>query len=414
MDAVRGDGAPNWSTGGLHHAHWIWAQVTWTDVLTMMSICALISVLFLSAPATSPVFPAEQPGLRELAQKKNLILGTEVPLRNLQNNVDQGRFAATVDANFNMIELENELKPPAVWKGPQQYDFAAGDFVMGAPGKKGWADKHKMKVRGHVLVYAKDEGYTLPQWLKGPQGDVSKEQASKLLHDYIHAVVGRYKGKIAMWDVVNEAIDDRPNNGNPYNLRNTYWVRKLGPEFLVLAFKWAHEADPDAELYYNEYSVEGGGEKTKSMLALGKWLKEQGAPITGFGLQYHLGSRTKIAPGDGHYAVIEDIRKLGLAYQITELDVAMPVKSAAAGDPTRGLVPSDPADLDRQAEVYAAVLRMALSSKNCHGVQVWGFTDRYSWIPDFSRGRNGAALLFDADYKPKAAIKAVQAVLEGR
>ena len=353
------------------------------------------------------------PGLRELANRRHLVLGTEVPLRNLQNDADEGHFAATVDANFNMIELENELKPPAVWKGPREYDFSAGDFVVGAPGQKGWAQRHKVKVRGHVLIYAKDEGYTLPQWLKGPQGDVPKEQASALLHDYIRAVVGRYKGKIAMWDVVNEAIDDRPNNGNPFNLRSTYWFRKLGPEFLVLAFKWAHEADPKAQLYYNEYSVENGSEKGRSMLALGKWLKEQGAPITGLGLQYHIDYRTKIAPGDGYYGFIEEVRKLGLAYQITELDVAVPVKPTAPNDPERGPAPQDPADLERQAEVYASVFRMALASKNCHGVQTWGFTDKYSWIPGFSRGRNGAALLFDAEYRPKPAYSAVESVLKG-
>lgn len=389
------------------------------DVLTMMSILTLSSMLFLPILATEPVpvahrLPTEIKGLRELAQKRRLVLGTEVPLRNLTESVDQGKFAATVDANFNMIELENELKPPAVWLGPGNYNFEAGDFVMGAPGKKGWAAQHKMKVRGHVLIYAKDEGYTLPQWLKGPQGDVSKEKATEMLHEYIRTVAGRYKGKVAMWDVVNEAIDDRPNNGNPFNLRSNYWFRKLGPEYMVLAFKWAREADPRSELYYNDYSIEGGGPKWQSMLALGKWLKEQGAPITGFGLQYHIDCRTKIAPGDGHYGVIEDIRKLGLAYQITELDVAVPVKSVPAGDPTRGLVAQDPADLDKQAEVYASVFQMVLASKNCRGVQVWGFTDKYSWIPGFSRGRNGAALLFDADYQPKAAVKAVRAVLEGK
>lgn len=349
-----------------------------------------------------------------MAQRRHLTLGTEVPLRNIQNDPDQGRFGATVKANFTMIELENELKPPAVWTGPGQYNFSAGDFIVGAPGQQGWAQRNKMKVRGHVLVYAKDQGYTLPQWLKGPQGDVSKEQAAEMLHTYIRTIVGRYRGKIAMWDVVNEAIDDRPNNGNPFNLRSTYWFRKLGPEFIVMAFKWAHEADPKAELYYNEYSIEGGGEKSKSMLALGKWLKQQGTPITGFGLQYHIDAKTKIEPGDAHYAFIDEIRKLGLAYQITELDVAVPVKPSAPGDPAQGLYVQDPADLDRQAEVYASVMRMALTTNNCHGVQVWGFTDRYSWIPGFSRGRNGAALLFDADYQPKPAFAAVKTVLESR
>jgi endo-1,4-beta-xylanase len=284
---------------------------------------------------------------------------------------------------------------------------------LGEPGKEGWAQKHKMKLRGHVLIYARDEGYTLPQWIRASEKDITKEQAADLLHDYIRAVAGRYRGKVAMWDVANEAIDDRPND-NPFNLRNSFWFRKLGPEFLVLAFKWAHEADPKAQLYYNEYGVEGGGPKARHMLDLAKWLKEQGAPITGLGLQYHIDCRTKVEPGDGHYGLIEDIRKLRLGYMITELDVAVPAQPLPAVDPNRGLVADNPADLDLQAQVYASVFRMALASKNCRGVQLWGFTDRHSWIPGFSRGRNGAALLFDGDYKPKPAYYACAAELKRR
>ncbi len=309
-----------------------------------------------------------------------------------------------------MLELENELKPPSIWAGPHEYRFGDVDFVVGEPGKKGWAQEHKMKLRGHVLVYARDDGYTLPQWLRASEKELSKEQASDLLHDYVRTVAGRYRGKIAMWDVANEAIDDRPNS-NPFNLRDSFWFRKLGPEFLVLAFKWAHEADPKAELYYNEYGVEAGGPKAQHMLELAEWLKRQGAPITGLGLQYHIDCHTKVVEGDSRYRLLEQIRKLRLAFMITELDVAVPVKPLPAGDPDRGLLPKDPADLDLQAQVYAAVFRMALAAKNCHGIQLWGFSDRYSWIPGFSRGRDGLALLFDTNYRPKASYAAVASAL---
>ncbi|AIE85828.1 endo-1,4-beta-xylanase [Fimbriimonas ginsengisoli] len=348
----------------------------------------------------------EGPGLRDLAKKRRLPLGAAAPVFCLHDEADGGKYTSTLAREFDMVELENELKPPAVWTGPHEYRFSDVDYVLGEPGKKGWAQQHKMKLRGHVLVYASDNGYTLPQWLRSSEKDLTKEQASGLLHDYILALAGRYRGKVAMWDVANEAIDDRPNN-NPFNLRDSLWFRKLGPEFLVLAFKWAHEADPKAQLYYNEYGIEGGGPKAKHILELAKWLKDQGAPITGLGLQYHIDCRTKIEPGDGHYGLIEEIRKLRLSYMITELDVAVPAKPLPASDPNRGLVANDPMDLDRQAHVYASVFRMALSSKNCRGVQLWGFTDRHSWIPGFSRGRNGAALPFDGDYNPKPAYSAI-------
>lgn len=369
---------------------------------------------FASIGLALTAIPAASDGLehlRDLAKRHRLIIGAAVPVRCLRDNVDGGRYATTTATEFNLIELENELKPPAIWTGPNEYRFTDPDFVLGEPGKKGWAQEHNVKVRGHVLVYAKDQGYTLPGWIRTTESDITKEKASEMLHEYIKTLVTRYKGKIAMWDVVNEAIDDRPNS-NPYNLRSCFWFRKLGPDFISLAFKWAHEADPKAELYYNDYSVEATGAKAQHMLDLAKWLKQQGAPITGLGLQYHIDYKTSITPGDGHYAMVEDIRKLGLAYMITELDVAVPVKPFPAGDPNRGLVPEDPTLIDRQAEVYASMFKMALSSKNCHGINIWGLTDGYSWIPGFSRGRNGLATIFDKEYKAKPAVGAIAAVLK--
>lgn len=375
----------------------------------LLSLTAVLATTFPSfANLRSASF--EDSTLRDLAKHRRLVLGAAMPVSCLREDADGGRYTATAAANFNLLELENELKPPSIWTGPHQYRFSDVDFVLGEPGKKGWAQHNGFKFRGHVLVYARDDGYTLPEWLRTSGESMSKEDAKQALHDYIRAVAGRYRGKVAMWDVINEAIDDRPN-GNPFNLRSSFWFRKLGPEFMLLAFKWAHEADPKAQLYYNDYAVEAGGKKAEHMLGLAKWLKEQGAPITGLGLQYHIDCRTTVTPGDGHYKLIDDIKSLGLAYMITELDVAVPTKPLPASDPNRGFVAQNPADLDRQAEVYASVFRMALTSKNCHGVQLWGFTDRHSWIPGFSRGRDGAALIFDADYRPKPAYAAIAEVL---
>jgi endo-1,4-beta-xylanase len=181
---------------------------------------------------------------------------------------------------------------------------------------------------------------------------------------------------------------------------------------LVLAFKWAHEADPKAELYYNDYAVEGGGAKADHMLDLAKWLREQGAPITGLGLQYHIDCRTSIAPGDGHYGFIDAIEKARFAYMITELDVSVPVKPFPNSDPNRGQIPADPADLDRQAKTYVSVFEMAMASHNCHGINIWGLCDKYSWIPMFSGGHNGAATLFDKDYQAKPAVAAIEEFLK--
>jgi endo-1,4-beta-xylanase len=232
--------------------------------------------------------PGPDETLRQAAVRRHLNLGTCARAEYLRDNVDDGRYAATLAEQFNLLEPENDLKPPAIWKGIGQYDFTNPDFLAGAPGQTGWAGQHGIKVRGHVLVYARDQGYTIPEWLLKMEDQISPDQAKEILRTYIHTVVGRYKGKIAVWDVVNEAIDDRAND-RPYNLRDSFWFRKLGADFLVLAFQFAHEADPKAELYYNEYDVEHGGPKAEHLLALADFLRSHHAPITGLGLQYHIG-----------------------------------------------------------------------------------------------------------------------------
>jgi endo-1,4-beta-xylanase len=263
-----------------------------------------------------------------------------------------------------------------------------------------------------VLVYARDEGYTIPRWLLDEESSITPDQAKTILHDYILAVAGRYKGKISMWDVINEAIDDQPND-RPFNLRNSFWFRKLGANFVVLAFKFAHEADPKAELYYNDYSVENGGRKADSMLSLADFIRNNGGPITGIGLQYHTILAEHETRGDGHYQLLTEIQKRKLTFMITELDLGIPVKQFPREDPNHGMIPADPADLQAQADRYSSIFKMALSFKNCHGVQMWGITDRHSWIPNFDRNR-GAALLFDADYNPKPAYEAVRTELINR
>ena len=338
-------------------------------------------------------------GLRPLAEKIRLNLGAAVQSGYLQRDIDNGQFAKSVLDNYTMIEPENDLKPPALWQGEGKYDFTNSDYIVD------WAQKHKLKVRGHVLVYAKDQGYTIPRWVLDKEKDISTDQAKTMLHDYILAVAGRFKGRIFAWDVVNEAIDDRPNT-NPLNLRNSFWFRKLGADFLVYAFQFAHEADPKCKLYYNDYSVENGGVKGDNLLKLVDYLKEKKAPIDGVGLQFHRWMVEKPVPGDKFYAMLSQIQERKLGFMMTEFDLSMPIVRMDRSDPNYGVVPADPADLQRQAESYEAFVKMALSFKNCQGIQLWGINDRLSWIPASTGGGRGAALLLDKDYKPKPAFDA--------
>lgn len=350
--------------------------------------------------------------LRNLAINRGLRIGTATPTWMLQFDHDNGAYRDFVLSNFTVVEPENDGKPPFIWKSENEYNLERADWLFGAPGKIGWAQRNGLAARGHVLVYAKDEGYTLPQWIRDTEDQITPEKARELLRDYIFTVAGRYKGRIVAWDVVNEAIDDEAND-RPFQLRDSFWFRKLGRDFLKLAFQFAHEADPHAELYYNDFDAEGINPKSDAIFEMVQWLRSEGVFITGVGMQWHINVQTKVEPGDGFYRNAERLQKAGFDFEITELDVAVPVVPYDSKDPRYGQEPQGAAALAEQAEVYRSVLRYALHFPNCRGFQVWGACDKLSWIPEFSQGVNGAPLLADAAYQPKPAHAALVEELSG-
>lgn len=355
---------------------------------------------------TGAVSAQDRVGLRNLASARSFLLGTAAPIDLLRDGADNGNFPAVAASEFNMIEPENDFKPPAIWRGVGNYNWERTDWLLGAPGQTGWAQQHGIAVRGHVLVYARDDGYTMPAWLLQQEANINYDEAKQLLRDYILAVAGRYKGKIVMWDVLNEAIADAPN-ARPFNLRDSFWYRKLGTDFIKFAFQFAQEADPAAELHYNDYGIETPGWKFESALALMKWVRLQGVKVTGMGLQYHLRIVDSITPGDAHYQNAQRLQAENFQFMITELDVRMPVVSYPSTDPRFGQEPANPANLTKQAQIFRGALRMSLSMPNCHALNIWGFTDAHSWIPQFFPG-TGAATIFTAAYEPKAAYWQMQ------
>jgi endo-1,4-beta-xylanase len=213
-----------------------------------------------------------------------------------------------------------------------------------------------------------------------------------VLRGHITTVVGRYRGRIAAWDVVNEAIEE---DGT---LRDTFWLRIIGPEYIDMAFQWAHEADPDALLFYNDYASEGLGRKSDAVYALVQDMLERDVPIHGVGLQSHLVLTSPPVFKDV-LANIKRLSDLGLLVHVTEMDVRM------RGEPTE-------ARLERQARVYSAFLEACLEAENCTAFVLWGFTDRHSWIPGERPGW-GSALIFDESYQPKPAYEAMREALSG-
>jgi len=192
--------------------------------------------------------------------------------------------------------------------------------------------------------------------------------------------------------VLNEAISDSPNEV----LRRTNWSDGLGPDFVDKVFIWAHEADPDALLFYNDYGAEDMGRKSQRVYELVEGMLERGVPIHGVGLQMHLTTRYAPKPNDVRRN-IERLGELGLEVHITELDIRLPVDASDAL-------------FETQARMYREYLEVCLAVENCTAFVLWGFTDRYSWIPSFQPGFDHA-LIFDKLYRPKPACFALRDAL---
>jgi endo-1,4-beta-xylanase len=228
----------------------------------------------------------------------------------------------------------------------------------------------------------------------------TREQLLERMRDHIHTVVGRYKGKIKVWDVVNEALAD----GGQDTLRSSYWTQIIGPDFIAKAFQFAHEADPDAILRYNDYSLENPGKRAK-LIKLIKELQEQKIPVGAIGTQTHINVSTTFETLDKEFTELET---LGLPIHITELDInasqggqrntSGDVAGAAAR--TQGGVVSE-AD-QRQSKAYDGLFRAIMKhKKSIKVVTFWGANDGVSWL------RGGRPLLFDANDMPKPAFDAV-------
>jgi endo-1,4-beta-xylanase len=295
--------------------------------------------------------------------------------------------------NYQLMVPEAELKPQHIWLGDNIYNFTDPDWLLGdSPNSTGWIQQNGMLLRGHNLVWAGDQH--MPAWLIQQEASITPDKAKSLMSDYIHTVVGRYRGKIQWWDVVNEAIQDNyQNTTHPFNLRECFWYRKLGADFMKYAFIFAHEADPDAKLYYNEYAIESVGLKANRTLDLIKWLQSENVPIHGIGMQWHIMVSLNVTPGDGHYQSAQQFVDLGLDFMVTELDISIPMN---------GSKPLNPTDLDKQGVLFRSLLHYVLHFfPKCPAMLTWGFTDRYSWIPSFFNYTRGDALPLDNLYQPK-------------
>ncbi len=343
---------------------------------------------------------------------------------------------ALTKAQFNQITAENDMKWQLIHprEGADGYDFTPADALVE------FGERHGMYLVGHTLVWHSQT----PNWVfagtnpppesanpaptpaadasaapAGPPGRgrggfaggfgrgytgprASREELLERMRDHIHTVVGRYKGKVKSWDVVNEALAD----GGPENvLRNSLWLQIIGPDFIAKAFQYAHEADPDAILRYNDYGLENPV-KIQKLITLIKSLQEQNVPIHAIGTQAHLNLAT--AGFEQMDRSLTELAKLGLPIHVTELDInsaqggqrGTGADIAANAAATQGGLVDD-AD-QRLATAYAGIFRAFVKHRDSvKMVTFWGVNDAVSWR------RAGNPLLFDGDNQPKPAFDAV-------
>jgi endo-1,4-beta-xylanase len=363
-----------------------------------IKINTLILIGFMSASACGA---AGQPALKDVFSQ-DFLCGAAL-------NAEQ--FSGTnspevelIEKHFNTITSENVLKWESVHPEPGKYDFADGDRYVA------FGRQHGMFIVGHTLIWHNQT----PAWVfKDKDGNpLTRAALLERMRDHIFTVVGRYKGRVKGWDVVNEAVAE---DGT---LRQSPWMRIIGEDYILKAYQFAHEADPGAQLYYNDFSLENPP-KRDGALELVKKLQAQGVKLAGIGLQGHYRLDWPELPEID--ATIEAFGKLGLKIMITELDVnVLPtpapwneaeVSLNFAANPqwnpyTNGL----PQNVEeRLASRYAELFKTFKKEHQLISrVTFWGVGDRSSWLNDWPiQGRTNYPLLFDRNCQPKAAFQAV-------
>ena len=328
-------------------------------------------------------------GLKDF-YKNYFPIGVAVGKRNLS-----GAESALIKKHFNSITAENDMKMESMQPIEGKFNWREADSIIS------FAAQNNIKVRGHNLCWHEQA----PSWFfTDKEGkEVSKIILLQRLKAHIDAVVGRYKGKIYAWDVVNEAIDD---DSTKY-LRNSKWYQICGEDFIIKAFEYAHAADPDAKLYYNDYNTERP-EKRERVYKLLKSLKDKGVPIDGVGLQAHW---SIYEPSEKELVTaIERYSSLGLKIQFTELDLSIypweKNKRAKRANESDAYT----AELEaRQVAKYKMVFKVFRKYKNAiTNVTFWNISDRRTWLDGYPvPGRKNYPLLFDTQLKPKKAYWSV-------
>ncbi len=373
--------------GRFGRAGWAWRRLTARAAVVAVALVGLGAPAVPGLDTKAPRGTAPVP-LRDLADRRGILVGTAARPEMLARDA---RYRRVLGSEFNLVTAENVMKWPAVQPAPHRYDFRAADTLVS------FAQRHHMAVRGHNLL----TGGTNPAgWVLN--GHFSSDALASIVQDHITTEVSHFRGKVIQWDVVNEALTFGGS------LERNVWYAGLGPDYIDRAFRWAHDADPNAVLFYNEddvacdqcsgpFPTATEARRDDAIYNLVAALKQRGVPIDGVGIQMHLWA----TPPDtvALASFMARLRGLGLQVAVTEMDVRLPNRHTAR-------------DLARQAQVYGDVLNVCLAAPNCKTFVTWGFTDAVSWIPAYLPGL-GSGDIFDTSYHPKPAYDALHRALAG-
>ncbi len=344
-----------------------------------------------AAPAPSPGIPRAYgegantpppdegdtgPALRELATRTGKLIGAAVNHAVLPH---KRAYREILAREFNYVTPENAMKWGPTQPRRDQFTFADGDAIVA------FARAHDMKVKGHALVWHEQ----LPTWVKTLDAGALRAEMER----HIRTVVGHYKGQLLAWDVVNEALTDSGG------MRPTVFLEKLGPGYIADAFRWAHDTDPGALLFYNDYNTEGRGPKSDAVFALVERLKKEGVPISGVGLQMHITAQGTAASDVAWN--MSRLAELNLLVNISEMDVRVRDVPGTRDD-----------KLAIQRRTTHDIVAACVAQSHCHAVTFWGFSDAYTWVDGFFGADD--PLLFSDDMHRKPMYFGVQAALTGR
>jgi endo-1,4-beta-xylanase len=355
--------------------------------MAAVSAIALLVVGTVAFADSNPASSSAPPdSLRALGARVGLRIGTAI----IPFDLNHAPYAQIAGQQFSTVTAGNEMKWQVVEPTQGVFDWSGGDRLVQ------FAQANGQLVRGNTLLWHNQ----LPNWLTTgvANGTISNDQLRELLHQHITTEVSHFKGKIWQWDVANEFFANTFDSTPPLPdgiSSGDFWVSHLGEGIIADSFRWAHEADPDALLFYNDFNIageDGSNLKSDNVYAWVKQMRAEGVPIQGVGDEGHLDTQfafpTKLEPDLHRFA------SLGVKVAITEADVRTFVIDTATQKPT------DPLAVFAQSDYYDQLLKACLSVRACISFTVWGFGDADSWVPGFFKGE-GAATIYGVNLQPK-------------